>query len=447
MGACMFWVGTDGITAYMPGGELRRVPAETGDYSTVTLASIVGWADDRSADGQATVIIAADLARRLSIPDRPALLRLVDPPVEQLAACGWTLGTVQPFTLLRRGSRIIALGVEHWIEPNRCPLLADTPDQTVTRFGRWFDLTGTIYRGTPGIAAVAMIRDHYEPVNAVPDKSRKVPTWLPGEATMLRRQTGNAEDDYRAGIWQRSGPEQYEHGYDLRTMYLTAAGIADLPWWSLRKQGDPTPNPKHAGYHLIRPEPWTLNHLLPSPVGRDRGIPSQDAAGRWVTTPTLRLLDELREQGIFGGYELIETWSADAGRVLRPWSERIRDAIAWVDPEAGAPPERADRHLTAALKDGYREAIGLLGREGGRVFRPEWRHIIIATARANLWRRLWRTGRETDRWPLRIDVDCAWYGSNDPDPARDAPLPLGITPGRFRCKSTINHARTESVNA
>jgi hypothetical protein len=85
-----------------------------------------------------------------------------------------------------------------------------------------------------------------------------------------------------------------------------------------------------------------------------------------------------------------------------------------------------------------------MNRPGNSVYRPDWHHAVIAQARSNLWRKLWKVGTTADRWPIEIMVDNAWYESDDPDPERARPvgLPpcnrLGQTDalGTFKVKGT-----------
>jgi hypothetical protein len=64
----------------------------------------------------------------------------------------------------------------------------------------------------------------------------------------------------------------------------------------------------------------------------------------------------------------------------------------------------------------YRQGWGMLNKRTSRVHRPDWHYAVVAMARANLWRKLRQVGEKTDRWPLAIDVDNAWYSSPHEDP-------------------------------
>ncbi len=124
-------------------------------------------------------------------------------------------------------------------------------------------------------------------------------------------------------------------------------------------------------------------------------------------------------------------------RLLRGWSETLertyRETVCmgtWAT--AGVEANK----VAAAAKAVYRESVGLLNRATNWMYRPDWHYSIIALARCNLWRKMWKVGRDEDRWPLAIDVDNVAYGSADPDPVASIPkaLNLGDYPGQFKVK-------------
>jgi hypothetical protein len=153
-----------------------------------------------------------------------------------------------------------------------------------------------------------------------------------------------------------------------------------------------------------------------------------------VTTPTLALLDQLTSEGVYGGFEVIEGYACETSRVTREWAERLRDAHTLWDGALAQADSPEFRALKAAAKACYRETIGLFGREGGRVDRPEWQDTIVSYARVNLWRKLWKAGKATGRWPVEMNRDTAWYpvpeGSTGGEPIEGLAVGSGL--GKFR---------------
>ena len=95
--------------------------------------------------------------------------------------------------------------------------------------------------------------------------------------------------------------------------------------------------------------------------------------------------------------------------------------------------------MTAAVKETYAGAITLFGSpqlagdaDAGipahRLYRPDWSHMILATAAARLWRKIFAAAAETGRWPLAIDRDNLLYAADQPDP--DLACPAGLIPAR-----------------
>lgn len=94
-----------------------------------------------------------------------------------------------------------------------------------------------------------------------------------------------------------------------------------------------------------------------------------------------------------------------------------------------------------AVKNAGRATLGLLDRETNWIYRPDWYHAVIAMARSNLWRKMWKTGGGVNGggpWPLWVDVDNIWYGSDIEDPREACPDGIVIGPklGQFKPKSS-----------
>jgi hypothetical protein len=191
-----------------------------------------------------------------------------------------------------------------------------------------------------------------------------------------------------------------------------------------------------AGWWLADIAPWPLLDVCPDPAGPNR----RGRKLRWVTTPTLALLDELGKENWHGGFTIVDSWTGPGRRALTPWAERLRDAWA----AAWALPDPCDRErVTDAIKAGGNAAIGLLANKGMRsVYRPDWAHTVRALARANGFRRVWKEGR-LGRWPVLIETDAIHYDHDSKDPLEAFPAsfvdrdgksllaPLGVKLGTY----------------
>jgi hypothetical protein len=172
------------------------------------------------------------------------------------------------------------------------------------------------------------------------------------------------------------------HRWDMRSAYLAAAGMVNLPYRQLTpyRIWDHTAD---VGYYRVR-------------ITRDQAaqmfLPRPDRTGCvWVTHP---MLDIVRR----ASHEIVEAWTSDDhGRILRPWSEGWRDAIIRCP------------LLRPALKLGYAQAVGLMGSRTKGIYRPDWRHIIIGHVRASVTRRIIAVQVATGLRPYKVDVDSVYY--------------------------------------
>lgn len=391
---------------------------------------------------EATVLVDEQAAGMLGLPaslppsgnKRQSLPALAD-------MNGWKAGTVMPWTTYyREGYPSLYVGVMPWLDTlpdDRWPLRSGDPAETALRCYRWHAVTGSAYRGTPGVTGTGMLR-------TLAAAQRSEPTWQPGRQQALE-DAYRCELDYTPGQWRAdaSGPHSgLEDGWDARLQYLAAAVVAELPLRTLtRPKRRAAFDPKLGGYWRVRLSTW--NHPgLPDPAGYDRGFHAGEAREGlvWRSTPTLALLDQLTTEGVYGGFEVDQAYVSETGRVTREWGGVLRDAhalwdLALFNAERGAGGNAEEfRALKAAVKACYRETIGLFGRAGGRIDRQEWQDTIVAQARTNLWRKLWAAGKATGRWPAEVDRDTAWYAvPEDGTPGEPIEgLALGAGLGKFR---------------
>jgi hypothetical protein len=248
--------------------------------------------------------------------------------------------------------------------------------------------------------------------------------------------------------WSRRPTEEeqacrYLHAYDYSGAYLAGAASLEVGLGAPEHRLDDVAfDAKLPGYWRVRvPDAadWRLPHplapvLAEAPIGGARGV----GEARWFTTPTLQVAQEF-------GYELevleAHVWP-DKARVFDPWYQRLRDA------RSAAQRLEDDPAVLAMVKDVYAHTVGRLAagyldpqvlRAASQpeepMYRPDWRHLVIAKARANRLRKLRKIGVEADQWPLAYTTDTVVYASNNPDPVSawpGAPQDLGTALGKWK---------------
>lgn len=440
------------ITVYAFGIDNGRLIVNAGQDAGeappagVTLAYVLGTAKDVfRATGEGVVVLGAEAATQLGFPERePSEARRQPAGVELLhpaRAEDWRVSGLSAWmTLWAPGRPTVHVAVWPW--------LAESAQGSLSGFlgtlTAYHALVGGSYHTTPGVAGVGLLRDRYAPGAA--------PYWAPSfDGCEAIRGTA---DDAAGFMWTtpsaiRCPAADHVHGYDVNRQYLSAAANAELAVGQLGHTGRIRFDQTRAGYWLISPQAWNVPHM-PHPAG---GGPRRGGMrGSWVTTPTMRLLNEIADHGFIAGPDVIDSWTADkSARIMRPWAEAIRDGLNRA--ERITEPAFVDRlkpaEVIPLLKQTYRETVGMLGRPGGRVYRPDWRHTIAALARANLYRRLWSIGHRTGRWPRQIKADAVYYASHDPDPIATAEtlgLPIGPGGGQFKILPADAPAEPAGVN-
>jgi hypothetical protein len=188
-------------------------------------------------------------------------------------------------------------------------------------------------------------------------------------------------------------------------------------------------------------------------------------SSEWVTTPTLARLRELADDDAPFCVERAWTWPRRS-RFLRGAADVLKTARveAWCELDAARNAMRRAttaaeargplrRVVTAgavleAVKSLYRVETGRFLSEGrdrsSGWARPDWGATVIATARANLHRRLYNLGAT----PFAIATDGLAFASSEPDAVRFAHsirLPLGRGLGQFRHEATAPAERVFEV--
>lgn len=292
------------------------------------------------------------------------------------------------FTVRRDGCATVHLGISSMISQMRTTIirLNGEAKRCAERLAQYADLTGAAWRGTAGMSGCAGIRATHE-------------TKVEGAQPLWRWDDARAAKAIRCS-WELRGsrhnramttPEiaaEHVHQFDVRAMYCAAAGVAMCGWSAPEPRGPQEFDPGRPGY-------WQVRYAEVAEAPRELVKPTDGMV--WLTTPVMAYLVEI---GITTP-EVHDSWTAQrGGRYLKPWAERLTAALRQV-PEQADPSEPG---VKRALKDTYKRTVGMMAREGGRIFRPDWRDEVVDRARVNLLRKTARCGYT----PLRYNVDAVW---------------------------------------
>lgn len=404
------------------------------------VGGMLDWLESRMPCPEIVCLVDRDVMTRHGMPASagPTWTGLDD-----VRKDGWKVADLAAWSSYTRGNRH-AIHVAHlpWIEPDRSPLMVGDLlsmenaglAALCARHDLFHALVGLPYRGTPGMAGHALLR-HMERTDARRPTGTASVAWRPdlmprAQEVPTRVTRDGLERDYTKTWTPGTLPldDVEPVTLDANMQYLAAAAAVDVARGPLEHRehrgglssGDR--DRKLSGYWKVELSAWN-DGRMPDPAGYPHAG-HRAGAPRWVTSPTLDLLDELTARGEYGGYVVVESYTAPGARVLRRWAETIRDAIRLAESatqeQNGMVP---DPVLRRALKMTYAESIGLFGRAGGRVFRPDWQSAIIGRARSILWRKMWTAGTQEGIWPLAINVDAVTYPR--------APRAFAVAPGQL----------------
>lgn len=391
---------------------------------------------------EGVLLLGAAAAKMLDMPgdpdgDRAAAL------IEELARAGWSCTRVSDWTTVYGADRpkihVANLGIitgQRYMYGGKSaefPLYAADPMDLVARLKMWHELTGYAWRLTPAAAGLAVMSglDKERVKRGTRGGSRAVPTtWKPKE-----REPGPAEDDYdehpyRRESWSRkpAASAGYVHAYDGIRAYMGAAMLTEVSPWALTHTGRQAFDKRRAGWWRVELAPWDVTEM-PDPAGYVPLTHKDDPKRyiRTITTPTLTLLEELAAEGVYGGARVLDSWTGPARDYpLRPYASRMSDAYHLVrDVNRTGTLRKIDwEMLNSTDVEAVRSAVKMVGHKtfgalddlGSWAHRPHMWYSILATWRANLWRRCWKVGKRTGQWPLWIETDAVWYGSECDDP-------------------------------
>jgi len=267
---------------------------------------------------------------------------------------------------------------------------------------------GCSYYYSPNQTSAAVIRHHTRgrltPVDMPPPAAERKVTHVASWSRVLM-------DEEDGAVWL--------HRYDTHGAQLAVWNVklgvgkavhVDAPAWTAESK-------KVAGYWLTeiagewRPDPRMPDLLLP---WRRAG---ETAA--WLPTPFLELLAgdlqvpvTVREAWV---WPESSAWLEASGKTFK----QARAALA------ARKQDEACGIASRLVKVMYTSRIGAFAARNpakvDELVRPDANDMIISKALCNDYRRMLKTGRATDRWPVAIFNDAAYYTSADPDPAAAAP--------------------------
>ena len=205
----------------------------------------------------------------------------------------------------------------------------------------------------------------------------------------------------------------YLHSYDKNAQWLSAAGVVELGLSGIEERRDPAGqlpfDKKLPGYWLAR---------------------IASAEERWACTPTVAWA---LERGQTVAITEAHVWTQHS-RAMETWYERLRTARTALY----ADPTPAGRLALGALKLTYSLTISGFNSVWQRdrkspLYRPDWRHLIIAQANANLSRALHKMDRD-GYTPVAVHKDAVYLVSDEPDPVAACPpsVTLGTGLGHFK---------------
>ena len=306
-------------------------------------------------------------------------------------------------------------------------------------------LDGYGYWRSPGASATGLLKRLHASEHALDLSASMTPLDFPPPARKPATVTDMAwirPLDGRELALAASG-EAYVHGYDKHAMYLGAAsalwvgmGVARHVASSTGASGELAGLVARAATKDRTPGYWLASIAYDPPSGMpnpfaDTLTPGADRpawradAPRWIATPTLDLALSLGAR-----VDVREAWVwSERHRALETWRNTLRDAREALHRAAsGLPDTSAPALALAALKATYTQGIGWLdggwlrtSSEPEDLYRPDWRHAVMAQALANFYRNGLAVYTAHGLAPIAAYTDAWYYVLADADAARACP--------------------------
>lgn len=379
--------------------------------SAFDLGGLLAWAQDNDYE---------QLWLHRSYLNGPGCLVSSPPAVGPPSAPGWSVKGDHWLHCYRSGERFDPRPVDVVIprDDSRSSFWDELAVDELARALRLFsDAMGVRYRRSPeatGSRLLTMLHDggHHQglavtemPPPALDAKTEADPYWI------------------RDPLPEESGA-RWVVAYDANAAYLAAASSLRTGMGKVRYvAGDALGAALDAcapGYYYgavtYTPPPGVLN-------------PFRDGWG-FLTTPILELAQKLKCERveISEGY----VWETTA-RPLESWYKVIREGRGYLMDRTT---DVAARYALKAVKLLYGPFLGgrvastKWERGGDPLFRPDWRHFVMATTRANQYRTLLRCA-SFGHTPFAIASDCLFFLSSEPldEPAG---LRVGTNPGAYK---------------
>lgn len=377
------------------------------------VASIMG--------GSGTLLLGGVVARGLGLPagtdNMPTGPDAKQHPAAQaLRDAGWRMSSIGRWWSMSRGTskgtQTINVGLLEYIDHAYCTILGDRAYKTTGAMAEWQRLMGVPWYGAAGDALNAVVRATGR--LKIKGKSTE-PAWW----SHTGPDGDPREAPYYPSSWRRDATEDHAYliCFDRCRAYLGAMMCTDVAAFGLRRKHAIPFDRGQSGWWLARVADWRHPELMPDPAGYG---PTTPDGLRWLTTPTLSLVDDLAQSGKHGGFEIVDSWlSVSKSDILKPAATLYRKA--W---------DELDGYNTAtaglirdSIKEGYRQGHTFwIRNKASEIQRADWSAAWIATNRCNGWRKAWEIGQKTGYWPVKWDTDAMWYPSITDDHAKIASL-------------------------
>jgi hypothetical protein len=418
------------------------------------LAALLSWAATtlhlghqstrfrKARHAQGAVYVTPALRKQLqlpaSLPATQSESKIARGLRDAMAAGGWEVGKagLSAWTKVwRPGGRSMLLVVPEWLSERRGQTTfgeddaATEPQQLARRLGLYAAITHHPYHWSAGVTGHNLI------LRTRPELAKTRPEDVPQPPKPALMPELEMAYGWRRSPTSDERSKAYAIAIDIHGQHLGAASSLELPTGPAEHVGpttfDLTRDGNRHGYWYVDLARWT-HARLPDPVA----VALRNARDRlWVTTPTLRTWVELCDMdppAVHDSY----LWPCGEPKTLSLWQQVLRDARKSLLPGGqladGDLIDEDDRQmLLRAVKDTYSATVGRFDAERfrdmkplHRLYRPSWRHHIIAQSRWSLTRRLFKTAEIDDAYPLAIAVDAIVYASDDP-----TWIPSGFTKG------------------